>query len=124
MIPRCGHRPSAKLLLYRDSNRLEPPGQHHRPRRLRSAVQSPSSGHATSVGPSNDHPTSAGPSNDHPTSVGPINDHATSAGRQRAVLTPLHSARLLVEAAYISKSAYLDFFLASLKSLGRFTSGV
>ena len=100
MIPRCGHRPSAKLLLYRDSNRLEPPGQHHRPRRLRSAVQGPSSGHATSVGPSS--------------------NHATSAGRQRAVPTPLHSARLLVEAAYISKSTFLDFFLPSLKYFGRF----
>ena len=124
------HRPSAKLLLYRDSNRLEPPGQHHGPRRLLSAVQGPSNGHATSVGPSsghatsagpsNDHATSAGPSNDHATSAGPSNDHATSAGRQSEVPTSLHSARLLAEAACISKSTYLDIFLASLKSLGRF----
>ncbi len=74
---------------------------------------------ATSVGPSRGHATSVGPSRGHATSVGPSNDHATSAGRQSAVPTPLHSARLLVEAAYISKSTYLDFFLASLKSLGQ-----
>ena len=44
------HRPAAKLLLCQDCGRLKPPGQHHRPRRLCSAVQGPSSGHKTPVG--------------------------------------------------------------------------
>ena len=69
----------AKLLLYQDCDRLESPGQHHRPCHLFSAFQGPSCG------------------------------HTTPAGRQRAVPAPLqHYARLLDEAVYISSSSFFE----------------